>query len=248
MLNKRKPVFKIIMILTVLLTVGLLATGVLWFKQYYDYRYALEDYYYTVVPLDYDYTPARAYDSEDNYVGLEKEYNLVCYNADGKKRELEFKVFLDVQDLYPPGTYVRVSASKQWTIGKSALAESDVPEKALEKVKEHYAPSSASTLSEYADERTRQLSTWVSPATDVFCTLIETDLVYTYVYSSEAKELALSDVELLDPVYKSQFRPDKDTFPELEAISLIIKLEDGTEIFSQKYNERVMFSYEYEME
>jgi len=245
-LNKRNPAIKIIIIATVALAVALLAAGVLWFKQYYDYRYALEDYYYTVIPLDYDITPERAYNSNGEFMRLEKEYNLSCFNADGRERELEFNVFLDMQELYPPGTYVRVSASKQWAIGKSALAEDDVPETALKKIKENFKSSSAMSLHEYADERSRQLNVKVSSAVEASCSLIENELFYAYVYSAQARETASSDAELLDPVYRSQFRTDKDTFPELKAIHLIIKLDDGTEVFSEQYSERVKFGYEME--
>jgi len=232
------------MTVTIVLAAVLLAIGVLWFKQYYDYRYALEDYYYTKVPLDYDFTPTKAYNSEGEFMCLEKEYSLVCYSADGAERALEFRVSLDMQDLYPPGTYVRVSASRQWAIGKSALAETDVPETALKKIKENFKPSYASSLPEYADERTQQLNNRVVSAIDVFCSSSENDLFYTYVYRIKEKEMALDDSELLDPLYRSQFRTDKDTFPELESIYLIIKLDDGTEIFSKKYDERVKFGYE----
>ena len=243
-MDKRKPIVKIIMALAIAMAVALLAVSVMWLKQYYDFRYALEDYYYTVVPLDYDITPERAFDSDGEFMRLEKEYTLVCYSADGKERELEFRVFLDMQDLYPPGTYVRVSASRQWATGKKALAETDVPETALIRIKENFKPSSASSLPEHADYRSRQLNNEASPAIDVFCSSIENELFYTYVYSAQKKETALNDTELLDPVYRSQFRADKDNFPELKAIFLVVKLDDGTEIFSKKYDERVKFGYE----
>jgi len=237
---------RLIVILAVILGGVLLTMGAIWFKQYYDNRYVLEDYYYTIVPLDYDYTPRMSHSDDGQAMGLETSYDLVCYNADGKARKLEFRVFLDSHDLYPPGTYVKVSASKQLAMGKSALAETDVPEKALEKIKENNAPSSAVSLAEYADERTRILKARVYPGANVSCTVNETDLIYSYVYGAGRQDTALSDTELLDPVYKSQFRTDKEAFPELTAIHLIIKLDDGTEVFSRKYNERVEFDYEKE--
>ena len=72
----------------------------------------------------------------------------------------------------------------------------------------------------------------------------ETSLTYTYAYSAGAKETAREMAELLDPVYKAQFRTDKETFQEIDAIFLEIKLEDGTIIFTQKYDEIVRFGYE----
>jgi len=244
MRTKSRKSNKAAKILVFALAAFLLASGAFWLKQYYDDRYAIEDYYYTVVPLDYDCTPERAYSSDGKYMGLEKEYSLTCYSSDGKERTLEFKAFLSMQDLYPPGTYVKVSASRKWATGKRALAEADVPETALAMIKEHFIPSSASTLSEYAGERTRQLSAWASSSTDAYCAVAGSDLVYTYIYGAEAKELALSDSELLDPVYKAQFRTDKEAFPELGAIRLLIKLEDGTVVFSKEYDKLVKFGYE----
>jgi hypothetical protein len=169
-------------------------------------------------------------------------YNLTCYNADGAARDLEFVGRLDLHDVYPPGTYIRVSASKTWATGKEALPETDVPAAALAKIKESYAPSSASTLSEYAAEQTQRLSSRNTPSLTITCEAGENSLVYTYLYG--AKTLADSAAEFLDPVYKSQFRADQDSCPELGAIFLEIKLEDGETVFSQKYDERVKFGYE----
>ena len=236
----KKPVFWLSLIAAAALAVA----GVIWAKQYYDTRYALEDYYYTVVPFDYDFTPTVSYSAKGKAMDLKANYGLACYNAQGRERKLEFIVFLNFHDLYPPGTYVKVSASKVWATDKSAVPITDVPEKALEKIKENYAPSSASSLAGYAGERTRILKARAFPAAGASCALIETELVYTYIYGAGEKETALGNVEFLDPVYKSQFRADKEAFPELTAIRLIIKLEDGTEIFSKKYNEKVKFSYE----
>lgn len=236
----KKPAFWIVAILVA----ALFYAAVSWLKYYYFERYALEDYYYTVVPLEYDYTPEKALDSDGNVMGLKAIYRLTCYNADGKARELEFSTALDMHELYPPGTYVKVSASKQGATAKFALDETDVPEKALKKIKENFEPSSAATLGEYADERTRQLSDRNTPSLTISCMLRENALVYTYVYSAGAKGLAEESTELLDPVYRSQFRTDKQTFPELSAIFLEIKLDDGTLLFTQKYDKRVEFGYE----
>jgi len=234
-------VFKLLLIAIIVL---LLAAGVIWAKQYYDNRYAIEDYYYTAVPLDYDFTPTMSYSTDGEPMGLESNYRLFCYNAEGEARELEFRVSTSMHDLYPPGTFVKVGASKLWATGKHAVPETDVPEKALEKI--NYTPSSASTLTEYAAERTRLLKTRAYPVADVSCDANETDLIYTYVYGTTVKESALRDVESLDWVYRSQFRTDKDMFPELAAIHLIVELNDGTEIFSRKYDKIVRFGYEEE--
>ena len=230
------------------------AFGVLWFKQYYDNRYVLYDYYYTVVPLDYDFTPTKMYNSNGAHMGYEKEYDLICFNADGKEKELKFRAMLNFQELYPPGTYVRVSVSKTIVLRQNALDEADVPEKAIERIKENFRPSSASSLAEYAAERTRQLAARNTPSLTISCTVDGTGtgsesgsaLIYTYLYSTEASDLAEQAAEFQDPVYRAQFRTDKEAFPELTAIFLEIKLDDGTIVFSEKYDKRVKFGYEME--
>ncbi|MDR2524819.1 MAG: DUF1093 domain-containing protein [Oscillospiraceae bacterium] len=221
---------------------SLTAVGVLWFKGYYDDRYALEDYYYTVVPPDYDNTPVRAFDKDGNAQGLKVVYTLVCYSADGKARELEFSGSLDFHDVYPPGTYIRVSASKKWATGKEALDASNVPEKALEKLREVFSPSKAASLTEYAAERAQILSARNTPSLTISCKADGTTLIYTYVYGG--KMLAEEQKEFLDPVYKSQFRADKQIRPELTAIFLELRTEDGQTVFSQKYDKQVLFGYE----
>jgi len=245
-MEKPKKTVRNIVIISVAAVAALIIAGAVWFKQYYDNTYVVDDYYYTVVPLDYDYTPEVSYDSNGHPRGYEKEYTLTCYNADGNERELSFRVLLDFQELYPPGTYVRVSVSKTTVLQQNALAEADVPGAALEKIQENFIPSSASTLAEYADERTRQLSAQDTPSLAITCVAQEDTLVYTYQYPTGARDLAETAAELQDFVYRAQFRTDKDLFPELAAIFLEIKLDDGTVIFSQKYDQRVEFGYEME--
>ena len=216
---------------------------VLFFKQYYDARYVLDDYYYTVVPLDYDITPY--WDSQGDRV---TDYKLECYNADGEARMLSFSVLIDAHksDLYPPGTYMRVGASKQLVIGRRAVDEGSVPEKALEMIRASFAPAAASSLAEYAQERTLQLATRNTPSLTASSDADGDELVYTYVYSADARELAEGAADLLDPVYSVQFRTDKQAFPGLSAIFLEVRLSDGTVVFSKKYDTRVTFDYENE--
>ena len=222
----------------------LIIAGAVSFKRYYDNNYVVDDYYYTIVPLDYDFTPEISRDSNGRPRGYEKEYILTCYNADGNERELAFRAFLNFQELYPPETYVRVSVSKAATLRQNALAEAGVPETALARIKERFIPSSAHTLADYANERTRQLSARNTPSLKISCDMSENALIYTYLFSTGARGLAEAAAELQDHVYRAQFRTDKDKFPELTAIFLEIKLSDGTVVFSEKYNKRVEFGYE----
>jgi len=216
---------------------------VLLFKRYYDYRYVLDDYYYTVVPYGYDITPYR-----DVQGGRITEYELVCFNADGEKRELTFMVFIDAHNsnLYPEGTFLRVSVSKQFVLGRRALDEETVPEKAREKIKESYTELDPLSITEYAEVSTRRLAAKNTPSLAVSCVSDGSSLIYTYSYAAGARELAEVSADLLDPVYLAQFRADKKAVPELTAIFLEIKLEDSTIIFSQRYDTRIEFDYEKE--
>jgi len=235
--KKRKALLWIIPAAVILI---ILIPLVLFAKQYYDARYVLDDSYYTVVPLDYDITPYR--DQE----GRLTDYTLTCYNADGEEKVHTFTVLIDAHssDLYPPGTFIRVDVSRQLVIGRRAVDEKDIPEKAMEKIKESFMPSTASTLDEYADLRSSQLAALNTASPDISCVVNGTGLVYIYKYNADNEKSAEIAADLLDPVYYVQFRTDNDMFPELTAIVLEIMLSDGTTVFRQEYNTRVMFDYE----
>jgi uncharacterized protein YxeA len=235
---------KLVIGIIVGLVVLLIAAGVLWMKQYYDYNYALEDNYYVVVPLDWDVMPYDALDDKGNVMGLKASYELTGYSADGKARDLQFDVLLDMHDLYPPGTYIQVSASKRGVTSKVALDESQVPAAALALLKQGFKPSSAPTLAAYAEERSRQLSARNTPSVKLSCELQESTLVYSYVYEPGARGMAEHDAKYISPIYKAQFRTDKQAFPELTAVFLEVKLADGTVILSEKHDTVVRFGYE----
>ena len=226
----------IALVLVILVAVPL----VIFAKRYYDDRYVLDDYYYTVVPLDYDIRPST------DAGGRFTDYTLTCYNADGEARDLSFSVLIDAHssDLYPPATFIRVSLSKQLVLGRRAIDKADVPESALERIEAGFIPSAARSLTEYAEERTRQLSPQNTAVLAVSCGADGSALRYAYVFNKGEKAAAEEASILLDPVYYVQFRTDKDALPELTAIYLEIRLDDGTAIFSRKYDKRVEFDYE----
>jgi uncharacterized protein YxeA len=237
---------KTLLIIIAVCVAALLVLGVFALKQYYDANYVVDDHYYTIVPLDYDITPEESYDSAGVLRDYEKIYDLLCYNADGKERQLQFRAMMSFQELYPPGMYVRVSVSKTSVLGQNALAEEDIPGPALSRIQESFVPSASTALEEYAQERTRQLAARNTPSLKISCVVDGTTLVYTYTYSVGSREMAESDATLKDYVYRAQFRADQDAFPELTAIFLEVKLEDGTVIFSQKYDQRVTFNFDSE--
>ena len=239
MKNKRKTWLIITVAAVALASVPV----ILFAKRYYDFRYVLDEYYYTIVPGGYDITPYR------DRGGRLTDYTLMCYNADGEARELSFSVLIDAHqsDLYPPGTFIRVSMSKQLVIGRRAVDKSDVPEAAMAGILADLAPSlasSASSLAEYAAARARVLAANNTAALSVSCSVDGSVLVYKYVYAPDSKESAEAAADLLDPVYYVQFRSDKDAFSELTAIVLEVALADGTVVFSQQYDKRVVFDYE----
>ena len=238
MKSKRKLFLWIAAVVLTIVAIPVILFG----KRYYDSRYVLDDYFYTIVPLDYDITPYM------DQGGRLTDYTLLCYNADGVDRVLSFSVLIDSHnsDLYPPGTFLRVGTSKQIVIGRRAVDVSDVPELALERIKVGFVGSSASSLSEYAVERGGYLAALNTDSLSVSCVVDGDSLIYTYVYSLYAEVLAEASVELLDPVYSAQFRTDRDAFPGLVAIVLEVKLSDGTVVFSQRYDVRISFDYENE--
>ena len=127
----KKPIFWIL----VILAVALIATVVLWSKQYYEDRYIASDYY-AMVPADFDVTPETMYSMRGEEIGLGKKYRLTAYNEQGEAKTVEFSVPGEDSAKYPqPGVYLYISASKQLVIDWNVIFESDIPEIALSKIK-----------------------------------------------------------------------------------------------------------------
>jgi len=237
-MNKQKRYLWIIVALVIIAAIPV----VLFLKKYYDNRYVLDDQYFTVVPLDYDITPYR-----DEIGDRVTDYTLTCYNAEGESRELSFAVLIDAHgsDLYPPGTFIRVDMSKQLVIGRRAIDKTTIPPKAIEMIETNFVPSTAATLREYAEERLDRLPRKNAPhLTGTSAKATGTTLWFTYTFDNNAKEAAEEAAELLDPVFNAQFRTDKQAFEELTSLTLEIILEDGSEIFTQKYETIIEFDYE----
>jgi uncharacterized protein (TIGR01655 family) len=128
----KKPLFWII----VVLLAALIIAAVIWGKQYYENRYVGSDYF-AMVPLDFDVTPETMYSMDGKEVGLGKKYSLTAYNEQGESKTVGFSVNSEDSTNYPqPGTYLRISASKQIVVGWSVINESSIPEKALNMIKE----------------------------------------------------------------------------------------------------------------
>lgn len=122
------------------LIIGLIAVvvigvaGALWAKNYYDSRYVGHDFY-TVVPADEPVALGDLLDADGNPADTGYPYSLVGYDNDLNRRVLEFDKRADSDDgLYQPGTYLKVSASKQIVLNEAVVNESEVPAEILEKL------------------------------------------------------------------------------------------------------------------
>ena len=133
---KKKPVKWIVLAVVALLIVAV----AVWGKQYYDSRYVGTDYY-TMVPLDYDMTSVDMNDINGKVIGTGIKYNLTAYNEQGDAKTVFFKVYDPDSDMSrgekqpQPGTYLLVSVSEQIVLKWSVTEESNIPEKALAKIK-----------------------------------------------------------------------------------------------------------------
>lgn len=133
MQKKKKTVVWIVVAVLVVAVVG----GAVWAKQYYQDRYVGSDYY-TVVPMNFDLTPETLYDRNGKAMEMGKNFTLMAYDDQGQPRQVDFTVKGDEPSDYPqPGTYLKVSASKQIVVGWDVIDESSVPAKALEQIKAH---------------------------------------------------------------------------------------------------------------
>ncbi len=121
-------------LITLIAVIMIGVAGALWVKNYYDSRYVGQDYY-TVVPADEPVALGDLLDSEGNPADTGYSYELVGYDTDLNRRVLEFDKRADSNDgLYQPGTYLKVSASKQIVLNEAVINESEVPTEILEKL------------------------------------------------------------------------------------------------------------------
>ena len=124
---------KFIKLILTAAAVVLIAAIAVWGRQYYQDRYVGTDYY-AMIPLDYDVTPETIYSTNGADMGLGKRYILTAHNEQGEARTAEFTVFEDSGNMPRPGAYLWISASKQIVVNWKIIYESDVPQKALEKI------------------------------------------------------------------------------------------------------------------
>lgn len=117
-----------------IIVIAVVAAGAIWAKGYYEDRYVSQSYY-AHVPADEPMDLQGLKDDKGNVVEKGHEYNLTAYDEKGNARDLEVTVRTSkVSELYQPGTYLKIEASKQIVTGQAVVQESDIPAAALSKI------------------------------------------------------------------------------------------------------------------
>lgn len=110
--------------------------GAFWAKGYYNDHYVVSDYYYTQIPLDEVNEDSWLVDADGVKQEKGKQYDLIGYDENGESKEVYFSKTGSAEDYYAPGTYIKVSASKEITVGVEVVDETDVPQTALNQIQE----------------------------------------------------------------------------------------------------------------
>ncbi|QIK69486.1 YxeA family protein [Erysipelothrix sp. HDW6C] len=103
--------------------------------QYYQNRYVGSEYF-ARVPLDFNTEPVAITDDRGAFFANGVSYQLDGYNEKGEHRVLEFTVYGDkASEMYEPGAYLSISASKQIVVGQSEVKDTDIPPTVLVKIR-----------------------------------------------------------------------------------------------------------------
>lgn len=123
---------KIILFVVIVIIVA----GAFWAKGYYNDRYVVSDSFYTQIPSDEVNEDSWLVDKDGVPQEKGKSYNLIGYNEQGEQREVSFSQRGTAKDYYAPGTYLRLNTTKTLVAGLEVVKEADVPQAALEKIRE----------------------------------------------------------------------------------------------------------------
>lgn len=127
---KKKFVLRAIIVVAAILVV----MGAVFGKRYYDSRYVGKDYY-AMVPLDYAMTLEPIHDmSGKKQIGTGIKFKLMAYNEQGEAKEINFTV-MEGGNIPQPGTYLSLNASEELVLNWRVTDESNISEKALEKIR-----------------------------------------------------------------------------------------------------------------
>lgn len=125
----KKPIILVIVAGVLTLSAFLVYKG----KEYYDNRYVGSDYY-AQLPSDQSMEVEDILDASGKKQDVGRNYRVVAFDESGNERVLEFTVTGE-NNLLKPNTFLRISASTQIVLETHVIQESEIPAKALEKIK-----------------------------------------------------------------------------------------------------------------
>ncbi len=108
---------KVFAVIAIVLVIGVCVVGALNFENYDEFFYA---------KVDNSKKKALSTNEDMNY-----EYTLECYNEKGKKRELKFKTFEELEE----GTYLSLEVRVSGVHKYEEVEYGDLPEKVQENIK-----------------------------------------------------------------------------------------------------------------
>jgi uncharacterized protein (TIGR01655 family) len=118
-----KTVIKIVVAVAVLAVV---AGGVAFGKDYYENRY-VGSTYYAQVPEDMTYSLLDIVDDGGEVFDKGYTFELVAYDEQGDRREVEIRIYDDSVQPPAPGSYMQLELSKTLVLNWQPVAKADVP-------------------------------------------------------------------------------------------------------------------------
>lgn len=127
---------KSFLVILSLIVLGAIGYGAVKTKDYYDSRYVENDAYYVRVPNNQSTTIVDLLDDSGKKFDRGRDYEFTGYNEKEESRILTFSYTTeDPEKLIQPGTYLKISASKDIVLGQEVIQQSDVPKNVLELIK-----------------------------------------------------------------------------------------------------------------
>ncbi|AZQ77026.1 DUF1093 domain-containing protein [Flaviflexus ciconiae] len=88
------------------------------------------------MPLQYDIIPETTYANQGVPHDVGTDYELTAYDSDGEAKQVSFTYDSEDSTSFPQaGGYTLVEASEQVVTGQKVDIETDVPQRALDKIK-----------------------------------------------------------------------------------------------------------------
>ena len=124
----KKSARVVALVMAIVAVVGIIG----WFgTSYYKGRYVGQTYY-AMVPLDEPVEVSGLLDMSGKVADSGYEYKLTAYDEEGNSKAVEFSVYSEnVEDLYQPGTFLKVEASEQIVVEQHMITRDEVPTSVL---------------------------------------------------------------------------------------------------------------------